>query len=119
MRIKNALILSKYKYIAAIILFMGISSIQTDRAQALTGEEILTKLDTDGQYHYISGILHGLAYTRFLRDRPDHTGYKCIKTWLVKGGVKNWEIAEKWLQNNKKLTAGAIINTLMERECGK
>ena len=119
MRIKNALILSRYKYIAVIILSMGISIIQTDRAQALTGEEILTKLDTDGQYHYISGILHGLAYTRFLRDRPDQTGTKCIATWLISGGVKKWELAKKWLKHHKDKPAGVIIYTMVSKECGK
>lgn len=119
MRIKNALILSKYKYIAAIILSMGISSIQTDKAQALTGEEILTKLDTDGQYHYISGVLQGLSYARFLKDRPDQTGTKCIATWLISGGVKKWELAKKWLKHHKDKPAGVIIYTMVSKECGK
>lgn len=119
MRIKNALILSKYKYFAVIILSMGISSIQTDKAQALTGEEILTKLDTDGQYDYVSGVLQGLSYARFLKDRPDQTGAKCIATWLIRGRNRNWEIAEKWLKHHKEKPAGVIIYTMVSKECGK
>lgn len=88
-------------------------------AHALSGEYLLTKMDTDAQYHYVSGILEGLGYSRFLRDKPSEDGLKCIQGWLLKDGAARWQIVEQWLDHHKEKQAGVIINAIVSKECGK
>lgn len=105
----------KAALIATIIAAAGMPN----EANALTGKEVLEKLDTDSQFHYVSGILVGLGYARFLQDKPDQAGMKCIQEFLTEGGVEKWNIAEQWLENNKDLPAGVIIYAMTAKECGK
>jgi len=95
------------------------NSIQTQEANALTGGEILTKLDTDGQYHYVSGVLQGLGYARFLKDKPSQTGIKCIQQFLLQDdSTEKWQTIQQWLKHHEEKPAGVIIYALVSKECG-
>ncbi|MBL4761019.1 MAG: hypothetical protein JKY80_09305 [Mariprofundaceae bacterium] len=119
MPVKHWLTLSKFKPFSAILLAMMMNSAQTNDANALTGGEILSKLDTKAQTHYVSGILQGLGYARFLKDKSDLEGAKCIQAWLLKDGVARWQIVKQWLEHHKDKPAGVIIYTMVSKECGK
>ena len=112
-------ILRQYQCVFAIILGMNLCYANINEANALTGGEILTKLDTDAQYHYVSGILQGLGYARFLRDKPNQAGIKCIQQWLSKDSTARWKIAEQWLEHHGGKPAGTIIYAMVSKECGK
>lgn len=90
-----------------------------NEANALTGEEVLTQLDTQAQYHYVSGVLQGLGYARFLKDKPNQDGTKCIQQWLIEGGPERWAIVEQWLDYHKEKPAGVIIYAMVSKECGQ
>ena len=74
MLVKNLLTLSKSKQLSAIILAMMLTNTQINDAKALTADDVFEKLDQKQRYSYISGAIGGIAYSRFLRDKPSKTG---------------------------------------------
>ena len=116
---KTSLTLTKPAPYVGLILAMIINGLQENPAHALSGEDVLTKLDTDAQYHYVSGILQGLGYARFLQDRPDEKGLVCIQDWLIDGGVDRWEIAKQWLEHHKEKPTSVIIYAMVRQDCGE
>jgi len=96
------------------------NGIQTQEANALTGKEILTKLDTDGQYHYISGAIGGIAYSRFIRDKPSQDSMKCMLDWWHQpNDTTAWDTVKQWLEHHKEKTAEVVLYALLSKECGK
>lgn len=67
------------------LLGMGLALIAVDDAGAQTAGDILEKTSPDHQLGYINGVVEGLAYARFLRDRPNETGMRCIYDWYLNG----------------------------------
>lgn len=118
MSVKEWLTLSKSSLISAILIATMINGIQTEKAHALTGEDILTKMDTDAQVHHIGGILSGLGYARFLKDNPNEDGLKCIEGWLEKDTVSRWKIAKQWLEHHKEKPVAVIVYAMVSKDCG-
>lgn len=118
MSVKELLTLSKSSLISAMLLAIMINGMQTDEALALTGEDILTKFDTDAQVQHIGGILAGLGYARFLKDRPNEDGLKCIEDWLEKDTVSRWKIAKQWLEHHKEKPVAVIVYAMVSKDCG-
>lgn len=116
---KGWLTLSKSSSIPAMLIAIMINGLVPDDAEALTGREILTKLNTEEQVRYVSGVFEGLGYARFVKDRPDQTGSKCIQTWLTEDSVERWQIVKQWLEHHKEKTAGTILYALITKECGQ
>jgi hypothetical protein len=98
-------------------LMFGFAS--SEQAHALTGGEVLNKLDTDQQVQHLSGVLAGLGYARFLRDRPDEDGYKCIEGWLGRKTTERWDIMKQWLEQHKEKPVAVILYTAVSKDCGQ
>jgi len=105
--------------ISAIVTALMFGFASGDRAHALTGDDILTKLDTDAQYQYITGVLEGLGYARFLKDKPDQTGIKCIQTWFNDNPTERWDIVKQWLEQHKEKPVGVIVYAMVSKDCGR
>ncbi|MEM7069355.1 MAG: hypothetical protein AAF478_10775 [Pseudomonadota bacterium] len=116
---KTLLTLRKSSPLSGMLLAIMINGLATTEARALTGEDILTKMETNGQVSYVSGILEGLGYARFLRDRPDKTGLVCINHWLIDDGMARWQIVKQWLEQHKEKSAAVIIYAMVSKDCGK
>ena len=120
MRVNQSLILSKSKHLSAILLAGMISYANTNDAYALTGEEILTNLDTEAQFHYVSGAIGGIAYSRFVRDKPSQDGMKCMLDWWNKpDDTTAWQTVKQWLEHHKEKTAETVLYAVLSKECGK
>ena len=89
------------------------------QASALTGEEVLTTLSQDQRFGYVTGIIDALAYAQFLEEKPSEKGMKCRLDWFYKDGVESWKIMKKWFENNPSQHAFVVINTILNRECGR
>lgn len=81
MRGKNSLRLRKYSPFSGIILSIGFVFSLPSQGSALTVEEIRTNLTTDEQTHYVTGVVEGLAFARWLADDRDPKGMNCIWNW--------------------------------------
>ena len=90
----------------------------TAPAAGQTAGDILTKTTADHRVGYISGVVEGLAFARYLRDKPDTSGMKCIYDWYLKGGDAVWTKILAWLQRHPDKRVGVLVHVLVKRECG-
>lgn len=109
-------ILSKYKQISAIILLCIFSD--TARAEELNAGAVLNQFNYDQRYGYVSGVIEGLAYARFLQDKPNEDGMKCIYDWYYQGGVEAWNKITAYFNRHQDKPVGALLYVLSKRECG-
>lgn len=79
--------LSKYQQLSVIIFTVLIAGAKT-RASELNAGAVMNKMNADERFGYISGVIEGLAYSRWLRDKPDSTGMSCIYNWYYEGGTE-------------------------------
>ena len=112
-------ILGKYKLINIIIIGISLANANLNEANALTGGDVLEKLSKDERYSYISGVVEGLGYARFVTEKPSTKGSNCIHDWFFEGGVSRWKEIKIWLGHHKDKTAGTIIYAMVSKECGK
>lgn len=80
---------------------------------------VMKELDPRQQYMLVQGLVQGLGYARFLRDRPDERGMVCIQQWLFKEeGTKRWKIVEAFFRKHPDKPPAALVHALIKQECG-
>lgn len=111
--------LSKSKVICSIIGSMMMFSSFVPSAHALTAGDVFSKLGKKQQYSYVAGVVEGLGYARFLRDKPNETGSTCIYNWFYKGGGERWDEIKKWFEKHNEKSAPTVLNAMVRKSCGK
>ena len=101
-----------------MLMAIMINGIQADEAAALTANEVLNKMSVDERAGYFSGVVDGLAQARWIRDKPDQTGMKCIQDWYYTGGEPNHKRIYAWLNKHSGKPANALLYVLIKKECG-
>ena len=97
----------------------GIFLLLGGSAQALTADYVLNEMTPEQQHGYISGVVDGIAYARWLSDRPDETGMQCIYRWFYESGAEKWELVDSWFERHPEQPVDALLYVLIERECGE
>ncbi len=87
-------------------------------AQQLNAGAVLNKMNSDQRHGYLSGIVEGLAYARWLRDKPDGGGMKCIYRWYYEGGTINAKKLNSWLHRHPDKPVSALMHVLIKKDCG-
>ena len=114
---KNLLKLRLYKeftYKLAIIGMLGGSP----AALALTADDVLNKMNVDQRSGYFSGVIAGLAQSRWIVDKPDDTGMQCIFDWYYSNSLEKHKKIHEWFELNLDKPAGALLYVLVKKECG-
>ena len=93
--------------------------IAANDAGAQSAGDILENTSPQHRIGYVNGVIEGLAFARYLRDRPDTTGMKCIYNWHLKGEGSNWNRIVAWLEQHPEQRVGALIYVLVKQECGE
>lgn len=85
-------------------------------AEALNAGFVLNKMNTDQRVSFITGAVEGLAYSRYLRDKPDQSGMQCISAWYAKSNSLDniWQ----WFARHPDKPAGVLLYVLIKKECG-
>ena len=89
------------------------------QAKNLDAGFVLNKMDDKQRYGFVSGVVEGLAYARFLRDRPHEEGMICITDWYYGGGVEVWKKIERWLARHPDKPVGVLLYVLVKKKCGE
>ncbi len=84
--------------------------------EAINAGFVLNKMEPGKQVAYVTGVIEGLAVSRFLRDRPDVTGMKCIYDWYDKISV---EKVDAWFARYPERPVGVILHLLIKKKCGE
>lgn len=88
------------------------------QANALTADDVLNKMDKKEQFSYLAGVVGGFAYSRFLRDKPDESGMKCIYDWYYADESKAWSRIETWFNRHPEKPVEPLLYVLVKKECG-
>jgi hypothetical protein len=107
---------AKNQVFACSIVLVVLGS--TNVAHAQTAGDVLDKMPAEQQASYVAGVIEGLAYARFLRDKPDETGMQCIYDWYYGSGAEKWGEIEQWFRRHADKPVGPLVHVLTERECG-
>lgn len=119
MRKQNLLKLSKYSQIIAIITAMiGVNI--SNQVVAQTAGDVVNKMEPTHQTGYLAGIVEGLAFARWVKDKPDKTGMKCIYDWYYESDTKTrFNRVRAWLERHPDKPPGALMYVLIKKECGE
>ena len=113
---KNSEFLNRF---TAKLLITGMFILPAGVAQALTADDVLNKMDAKEQASFIAGVVGGFAYSRYLRDKPDKSGMKCIYDWYYGSGETKWHNVETWFSRHPDKPAEPLLYVLIKRECGE
>ena len=86
-------------------------------ARQLNAGFLLNEMSADEQIGYVSGVVEGLAYSRFLRERPSESGMQCVYSWYY--GEKNrWPQMKKLFERHADKPVGVLLHVLIKKQCG-
>lgn len=110
--------LTKYSPLFAIIIaVMGINTI--NEAVAQSAGDVLNKMEPDQSASYINGVVEGLAFARWVKDKPDKTGMQCIYDWYYRSDTEtNFKTVMSWLERHPDKPVGGLMYVLIKKECG-
>ena len=94
----------------------GIYLLLGGSAQALTADDVLNKMNADQRFGYIAGVVEGLAYARWAKDRPDSTGMNCIYNWYYQGADERSHLVDTWLRRHLDRPVGALLHVLIKAQ---
>ena len=117
---KNALKLTTYSSFSAMILASVAFLAGGKDADALTAKEMTDNMSNDAQFAYISGVVDGLAFARWLADGKEDTGMACIYDWYL-GDDQSARLNAQldWFEANPDQQVSTLMYALIREECGE
>lgn len=119
MRDRKSLRLRKYSHISAIMLVAAAFLSSGKEAAALTADYVLNEMSTEQKGAYIAGLVDGLAYSRWLANRPDDTAMQCYYSWFYGSGPEKWVGIDQWFSRHPEKPADALLYVLIKKDCGE
>lgn len=118
MCVKKSLKLSKYQQLSIIILGVMLGCVDSRQVEAQTAGDVIGKMNPDQRWNYIAGVVEGLAFARWTKDKPDKTGMKCIYDWYYQGDKRNFNRTMTWLERHPDKPVGGLLYVLIKKDCG-
>lgn len=118
-QLRNSLTLRKYSLISAIVLGVAILLSSGKEAAALTADEVLNRMNADQQVGYLAGLVDGLAYARWLTDKPNDVGMQCIYNWFYNEKTETLREINTWFERHLDKPVDALLYILIKKECGE
>jgi len=119
MLIKNMIKLSKYQQLSIIILCICAAEVNVAHASNFNAGLVMNKMTDEQRTSYIMGLVDGLAYSRWQRDKPSEVGMKCIYDWYFQDNAALWKnTLVPTFERYKDKPATAILYALTKKECG-
>ena len=89
-------------------------------AQNLDADFVLNKMNADQQVSYIAGVVEGMAYSRYLRDKPSEDGMNCLYQWYANntGSREKSKKVDALFAQHPDKPVGVLLYVLMKKECG-
>jgi hypothetical protein len=120
MSVNKKLTLSKYSRILAIIVSMTAgNTINIAEARQLDAGFILNEMEPKQQHSFVIGIVEGLAYSRFLKERPDETGMSCVQNWIYKDTAMRWKEINVFFRKHLTKPPTTLLHHMIKKECGE
>lgn len=80
----------------------------------------MKEMNVDQQVSYIAGVIEGLAFSRYLRDKPNQKSMNCVYGWYADntGSAKKRQKMEAWLAKHPEKPVGVLLHVLIKKKCG-
>lgn len=89
-------------------------------AAALTAQEVTEQMSAEEQSAYISGVVEGLAFARWLADDRDDTGMQCIWNWYLNPDQRaRFNAQMDWFEEHPNQQVSTLMYALIREECGE
>lgn len=119
MLVNDWLILRIPKQLSAIMIATLLFGVSAAEATEINADVVMNKMNSDQRVSYVSGVIEGLAYARFVRDKPDETGMKCIYDWYYADNEKRWKkTLFPMFDRHIDKPIGVILHVLTKKACG-
>lgn len=86
-------------------------------ATEFTAGVVMEKMAGGERYTFVSGIVEGLAYARFIRDGKNEAGMKCVLDWFHGNNKVAMDDIEILFAKYPAYPPAPIVSTLAERKC--
>ena len=107
------------RYAAPAILAGGLA-LGGQQAMALTAQEVMDNMSSDERFAYVSGVVEGLAFARWLADDRDPLGMQCIWDWYLKSDQRTrFNQQMDWFEQHPDQQVGTLMYALIREECGE
>ncbi len=93
-------------------------TIHQSHAENLDAGAVLNEMETKQQSAFVTGIVQGLAYARFLRDRPNEDGFRCVSGWLNGDAKGNWNKILTLFERHSTKPPAVLLHVLIKKDCG-
>lgn len=95
--------------------------VQMEQAEAanLDSGYVMEKMDDSTRHGFLAGIAEGIAYSRFLRDKPNEESMLCVQNWFYNGTDEEQKDMLRLLTKHKKLPPAVIVYTALKKKCGE
>jgi len=94
--------------------------VNLSRASEFNADVVMNEFSKEQRVNYMIGLVDGLAYARWQRDKPSNVGMKCIYDWYYKDNSALWKnTLAPVFKRYKDKPATAIIYVLTKKECGE
>ncbi len=87
-------------------------------ANALTAAEVRKNMSDKERGAYVAGLVEGLAQARWIKDKPDKTGMKCIYDWHFQPTTRKVNRLETLMDKYPNTQMSGIIFVLAKKACG-
>ena len=117
---KCSLKLSKCKFLPAIIFTSMLCGGNVTQAKDMNAGVVMDEMNSDQRAGYVMGVIDGLAYARFVRDKPSEEGMKCIYDWYYKDNAERWKSTLfPMFERHRDKPVSTILYVLTKKECGE
>ena len=103
-----------------MIIGIGLALAPFGQTSALTVAEVQKNLTYDERQHYVSGVVEGLAFARWIADDRNTEGMNCIWDWYL-GGDPEQVIRSIWtmFDRHPDQQVSTLMYALIREECGE
>lgn len=108
------------KYSKSVIFGLGLLTASSAQASDFNADAVLNNLNEEQRSSYMMGLVDGLAYARWLKDKPSEVGMRCIYDWYYQNNAALWKstlLPAFETHGDKPVTA--ILFVLSKRKCGE
>lgn len=116
----------KQSALATALFFGASNAIANDNQQgtAMTAGALMERMDPNQRFVFMSGVVEGLAYARFVRDTKqsgtkEYLGMHCIYDWFYDNGVEQIDHVEAAFAKYHDQTPAVVMTAMINKECGR
>ena len=106
------------RYAASAVLAAGIA-LTGQQGVALSAQEVLDNMSAEQHTAYVSGVVNGLAYARWLAEDRDDSGMLCIYDWYYKTDQRErFNERMDWFERHPDQQVSVLMYALIREYCG-